>query len=297
MMTSAQFAELMEPKLREVFFQTYDELPEQYTDVFHVDSSKKQTETDYHVIGLGMWDKFNGAVQYEDFEPGKKVTYTHEMYSKGIEIPTVLAEDDLYSVIGPAGAGTKHTKGLARGARARVETVAADTLNNAFTTNGYDGVPLFSDAHPLANGATVDNRITDALSEASLKTARLLMRGQVDDKGIKIQAIGDTLVVPADLEYTALEITQSELKTGTANNDKNVIGKKIKKLVVLDYLTDTNNWFLLDSSLHQLNFFWRVKPEFEKDTDIDHFLVKFVGRMRFSVGYSDWRGTVGAIVA
>lgn len=299
MMNAAQFAELYEPKLREVFFETYDEIPEQYSGLFKVNTSKKQKETDYHVAGLGMWNVFSGAVEYEDYEAGDTVTYTHEMYSKGVQIPITMAEDDLYGVVGPAGSGTKQTKALARGARARVETVAANTLINSFSTNGYDGVPLCSNSHPLAGvpGSTADNLITTALGDTGLKEARLRMRAQVDEKGIKIQATGDTLVVPVDLEMTALELKQSELKPGTANNDKNVIGGYIKKLLVMDYLTDTTDWWWIDSGLHELNFFWRVRPEFEKDTDIDHFVIKFVGRMRFSVGYSNWRGVVGAQVA
>jgi phage major head subunit gpT-like protein len=297
MMTPQQFAELYEPKLREVFFEAYDELPEQYTDVFNVNPSKKATETDYHVASLGMWGKFTGAVEYEDYEPGKTVSYTHEMYAHGIQVPITAAEDDLYGVIGPAGEGTKRTKALARGARARVETLASDVLNNGFTNTGYDGKALFATDHPMVNGSTNSNKITDALSTTGIQNARLALRALTDDKGIKMQCVGNTLIVPVNLEYTAMELMQSDLKPGTPNNDKNVTGRMIKKLVVLDYLTDTNNWFLADSSRHQLNFFWRIKPEFKRDEDIDHFVLKFVGRMRFSVGYSDYRGIVGSLVA
>lgn len=297
MMTPGQFLELMEPKLRQVFFNAYKEIPEQYPRVFRVHTSKKMEEHDYHVADLGIWNEFDGAVEYEDYEPGDKVTYRHVMYAKGIQIPITLAEDDLYGVIGGNGAGTKRTQALAKGARARVETEAANVLNQGFSVNGYDGVPLFSDSHPLIGGGTQSNKLTSALSEESLKEARLLLRQQVDDKGIKIQSQGDRLIVPAELEYTALELVQTDRSPYTADNTKNVVGGRIRDVVVLDYLDNDKNWFLADSQLHQLNFFWRVKPEFKRDEDIDHFVLKFVGRMRFSVGYSDYRGIVGSEVS
>lgn len=296
MNTPGQFMALMEPILREVFFESYKELPEQFSEVFNVNTSKKMEEHDFHVASLGPWDKFDGTVEYEDYAPGDMVTYRHETYAKGVQVPVELAEDDLYGVFGSGGAGTKRTQALARGARVRVETVAADVLNGGFTDTGYDEVSLFSSAHPLIGGGTQSNLLEEALSEGSLKAARMLMRGLVDEKGIKIQSQGNVLVVPPELEYTALELIQTDRSPYTNDNTKNVVGGQIKKIVVMDYLTDPDNWFLLDEGMHQLNFFWRVKPDFKKDEDIDHFVLKFVGRMRFSVGYSDYRGIVGSDV-
>ena len=50
----------------------------------------------------------------------------------------------------------------------------------------------------------------------------------------------------------------------------------------------------MDSQRHMLNFFCRVKPEFEKSKDTDNFVAKYNGRMRYSYGVSDWRGIVGS---
>lgn len=293
-MTPEQFANLMEPKLRKVFFEAYKEIPEQFSTVFNVNKSNKRKETDAHFASLGMWDEFTGAVDYEDYEVGKEVEYTHVTYAKGTQVPLELVEDDLYGVIGENGMGTKRSKALARGIRARAETKSAEVFENSFSVNGYDGVPLFSDAHPLIGGGTQGNKITRVLSELGLKEARLLLRSQVDDKGIKIQSMGDTLIVPADLEYTALEVTETDRTPYSDENTKNIVGPRIRKVIVLDYLEDKDAWFLSDSTMNELNFFWRVKPEFKRDEDIDHFTIKFVGRARFSVGYSNYRGIVGS---
>ena len=39
------FSALLEPKLRKVFYETYDELPEQFSKVYNVNTSKKSKET------------------------------------------------------------------------------------------------------------------------------------------------------------------------------------------------------------------------------------------------------------
>ena len=298
-MTPEQWGILFEPKLRKVFFQTYKEIEEQFSKVFKTEKSEKREETDFHAAELGIWDKHGDSVDYEDFEPGDEVTYRHETFSKGVLIPFELAEDDQYNVIGPRGAGTKRTQNLARGARARVEQDSADVLNDGFTVNGYDGVPLFSDAHPTIKGADQSNLITTKFSEDALKEARLKMRKQLTEAELKMSAIGKKLVVPAAGEYDALVVTQTTAKTGSDHNDKNVVGSMIESVVVMDYLdegsgTDDYKWFLMDPNLHEMTFFWRVKPEFFNDQSIDRFILKYTGRMRFSVGYSNWRGIVGS---
>lgn len=298
-MTAAEYAKLLEPGLRKVFFETYQEKPEQFSKVYKVSSSKKAAEHDYHIAGLGVWPKFEGAVVYDEPITGDTITYVHEQFAQGIQIPITLAEDDLYGIINENGLGTRKTQSLARGARALVEKTAASILDNAFTVNGYDGVPLISDAHPLLGGGTQSNKLspdsTDGtnLTVRNLSRAIALMRKQVNDRGIPIACTADTLVVPVDLYATALEIVMSPDRPDTPNRAKNILYDKLD-VVVLDYLENQDIWFLLDSSQHQLNFFWRVKPEFMRDEDIDHLMIKFVGRCRFSCGYSDYRGIVGA---
>ena len=106
------------------------------------------------------------------------------------------------------------------------------------------------------------------------------------------------LVIPPALEYTAKALLNSTQLPGSANNDVNTI-KGALEIVVLDYLgavaggSDTA-WYILDSNQHELNFFWRIKPEFKWDEDFDTFVAKYRGYMRYSYGVSDWRGIVGS---
>lgn len=294
MNTSANFQELLEPKFRKVFFDAYDELPEQFSEVFEVKTSKKAKEYDFHVAGTGLWDvKLPGAnINEEDMASGLEVSYVHKSYAKMIQIEREFADDEMYGVV------EKLPKQLGIGGRATVEITAAAILNNAFATNGYDGVPLFSNSHPLIKGGTADNLMdASALTDANLKTGITMMRtAMVTEEGLKMQARAKKLVIGPELEFTALTLLQSTGVAGSANNDTNVIRNRLSP-VVMDYLTDSNAWMLVDPSLSQLIFFWRAKPEFKQAENFDGMVAKYRGYLRFSVGYSDWRGIIGNIGA
>jgi phage major head subunit gpT-like protein len=233
-----------------------------------------------------------GPIAYETIEPGLSATYIHKEYAKGIQVERKFVDDEMYDQI------DKLPKSIARKGRATVEILAAAVLNNSFTTNGYDGVPMISDSHPITKPRTVgqvgDNYLgTTALDEAGIKAALTLARKTVDETGILITSNPRKLVIPPDLEFTALVTLQSTLKPGSPNNDKNVIQGRLDP-VVLDYLTDANAWWVMDPLLAELIFWWRVRPEFNRDKNFDTMISKFIGYLRFSVGYSDWRGIVGS---
>ena len=290
MNTSANFQELLEPKFREIFFDAYDEIPEQFSDVFQVKTSKKAKEYDFHMAGTGLWDVKNPGqnINEEDMAKGDEVSYVHTAYAKMIQVEREFSDDDMYGVV------EKLPRQLGIGGRATVETTAAAILNNAFSVNGYDGVPLFSDSHPLIKGGVADNLMTaSALNDANLKTGITMMRTNMKtEEGLKMQARAKKLVVSPDMEFTAMTLLQSAGVVGSANNDTNVLKGRLSP-VVLDYLTDTNAWFLMDPAIAQLIFFWRVKPEFKQSENFDGMVAKYRGYLRFSVGYSDWRGIIG----
>jgi hypothetical protein len=63
--------------------------------------------------------------------------------------------------------------------------------------------------------------------------------------------------------------------------------------LVNPFITDTDSWFLL-ADQHELMFNWRVRPNFFRGNDVDTQDAKFIGRMRYSLGASDWRGVTGS---
>lgn len=302
------FAKLLEPKMRKIFYETYDELPEQYSKVFHVLGSKKAKETDYGLGAMTPWAEFGSStaavtgsdpmpvVPYDTIPAGLERTYTHKEFAKGFIVERKFADDEMYGVI------EKMPADLARAGRYKVEADAAGLFNNAFTTALYDTKALIAADHPILNASAVtpqgttgynSNLITGALSDTTIKQALTLGRRQCDEAGKLIQMKFDTLIVPPDLEYEAYELIKSAQKVGTTDNDINSIQGRLK-IVVLDFLTDADAWFITDSKRHQLNFFWRVKPEFKREQDFDTLVAKYRGYMRYSFGASDYRGIIGS---
>jgi hypothetical protein len=191
---------------------------------------------------------------------------------------------------------------MARAGRAFVEKEAAKTIINAFDgTNAkiYDAKALCANDHPLVDSTgTGDNLVTGALTDANLKIALKCLRETVDEAGNLVMFRGTKLVVPPALEYTAKELVNSAQKAGTDLNDINTI-KGSLEVVPYDFLSaaaggSDTAWYVIDGGRHEMNFFWRIKPEFKWDEDFDTFVAKYRGYMRFSHGVSDWRGIVGS---
>jgi hypothetical protein len=173
-------------------------------------------------------------------------------------------------------------------------------LNRAFNTSytGGDGLPLASTVHVRSDGGSTQSNASATgitLTESNLETARIAARQQLDDKGMIIQTMPDTIVVPVDLEKTAMILVDSQMRPGTADNDVNVYAGKFK-VIAWEYLTVNGTlWFLLDSRQHKLQWFWRVRPEFKQDVAFDTGMALFKTRTRFSNGFSDWRGVWGSL--
>jgi phage major head subunit gpT-like protein len=287
---SGNYGRLLEPGLRKTFFETYKEKAEQYSKVFNVLTSSKAIETDLRMGGFGLWNPKGtlDSTEFHDPTPTDTIQYKHTTFSQGFQLEKELVDDEQTNII------NKMPKALARAARATIETQAASVLNNAFSTAVLKGQPLISDSHVLLGGGTTDNNAGAlALTEANLEVAMKLAREQVDERGILIQMMPNTLIVPRGLEFTAEKISKSAQLPGTNNNDINPMQNRFK-VIVLDYLTDDGRWFLVDDSLNPLNFFWRERLNFKQDTDFDTDVAKYKGRMRFSYGVSDFRGIIGA---
>lgn len=288
---SSNFQKLLEPRFRKVFFETYTEKPEQFSKIYNVHTSKTAQEHDYHVAGTGMWPEKDpeGNTEYEDINPGLEVNYVHKSYSKGCRITEEMYEDEQYGVM------DKMPKSIARGGRATVETVAASVLNDSFTKVGYDGKAMFAEDHPLYGnaGGSCDNYMDGALKDVNLKAIILLAKQQVNDAGLKIELNPTKLVIPEALEFQALTLLNSIQVAGGQLNDKNVIQNRLSP-VVLSYLTSASAFWVYDPDFNELNFFWRKKPTFKSDTNFDSDVAKYKGKLRFSCGYSDWRGWAGS---
>lgn len=293
---SSNFGKLLEPGLRKIFFETYGEIPEEFSKIYNVNKSKKAKETDYGLGAFSDWVRRESGldpVAYDTLSAGDERVYIHRAFTKGFMIERELYDDEQYNQI------AKFPKALARSGRAFLEKNAITTLTDGFNHNIYDGKPLFSEQHPLVDSSDKGcNLMSGELNEDNLKLAMKMMREQVDEAGNLIQARATDLIIPPALEFYAKELLHSAQLPDTDLNNINSV-KGTLNIIVMDWLSESSGgsdtcWFLRDKNLHQLNFFWRVKPEFKSHEDFDTFVAKYRGYMRFSHGVSDWRGWVGS---
>lgn len=288
------FGSLLEPGLRKIFYETYDQIPSMASELFNVQTTSNPFEKDQSIGTMGDFPKFQGTVEYDRPYEGYSTLYEFPEFAKGFRIERKLFDDEMYSVI------NKRPAGLAISANRRRESDAAALFNNAFSSDhkGGDGVALCSAAHPSkayvdsggAEGVQARSNLgTAALAHDSLQNAKNAMRGTLDDRGGKISVVADTLLVPVDLEEVAWELIQSERKVDTADNNPNIHYGKYR-LIVWDYLTNPDAWFLMDSRYTKLflNWFDRVPLEFAMEEEFDTLVAKFRAYMRYECGWSDW---------
>lgn len=88
------------------------------------------------------------------------------------------------------------------------------------TTIG-DNVALFSNSHVNANGDTVDNLETGAMSDANLNTCVVSLRGQVSQTGVRVGYEPEFILCGSTLDHDARIVAKSVLRAGTGNNDLN----------------------------------------------------------------------------
>ena len=292
MMTRANFANLLTPIHKRIFFESYNEVPSVYKKIFRTEKMDAKSQTYPHLGALGLWEqntegsKFN----HDSFSQGPVASFEAKRFDKAYELTWELVQDDLYNVMKGLGKGGS-AKGLGRGLRATEETETSDVLANGFSNVGYDGKALFATDHPLIDSsATCSNLIQGPLTDANLKAAMTLMRKQKDEAGIVIQASAKRLIVSPDSEYAAKAIVNSLLQSGTNNNDVNTIPNL--EIVVWDFLSGPA-WFLQDPLFDNLLFLRREEPIFDSERIQDQMDYRMFGYTRFDVGYCDWRGLVG----
>lgn len=296
---SELWAELLEPGLRTIFNLQRDALAAvaKVPMLFSMQTSSKDTEHDLGIGGFADWGLYKGAIEYDSNDQGYKTNFQHDEFARGISVERKLVDDDLYNVI------NDRPRGLALAGERKREKDGANIFINAFDTStanlGADSQSLCDGAHPHSpanTSSTQNNSGTLALNRANIITTRQNMRAFTDDRGELIQVMPDTLLVPAELEDEAYVETRTPLKTGSGDNDANFVNSLGLKVIVWDYLTDANNWFMIDSGMAKLHLKWydRIPVEFALDPSSSFNLVaKFRGYMRYSLGWNDWRWVFG----
>ena len=297
----AQLAKELEPGLNSLFGMNYDEYDREYEDIFVIEDSNSAFEEEVLIVGFGSAPvKSEGqGVSFDNASESFSSRYTHETVSLAFALTEEAIEDNLYDSL-----GKRYVKALAKSMANTKEVKGADVLNNAFSSSflGGDGKSLIASDHPLAGGGSAANRASTMadLNEASLEDAFIDISTFTDDRGLIISVQPDKLVVPPQLVFVADRILQSDLRSGTADNDVNAIkntGVLPGGYVVNHYLNDPDAFFILTSVNEMgdgLKMFQRSPMETSMEPDFSTGNIRYKARERYSFGFSDWRGVYGS---
>ena len=267
-----------------------------YAKFLDVEDSDKAYEIDVSMAGIGP-----AALKPEGSEistDGEQQLYTsvykNATYAKGTVISMEAIMDNRYeNMMEKAG------RMLETSLHEAEELVSADVINDGYTTNIGDGVPLFSDSHVLKNG-TFSNQLNvyAQLSEAALEDACIAIRKYKDPAGNRINMMTESLLIPVDLEFEAARILQSTLQNDTGNNAINALragGKFPGGIIASPYFTDAGAWTVVTNAEDGGKFFRRLGHTFQSDnSDTNTLNYRHIGVCRFSVGVTDPRKYFGS---
>ena len=178
---------------------------------------------------------------------------------------------------------------------------AASVLNTAFTagaTAGGDGVALCATNHPTIAGTFANELGTPAdLSETSLEQCVIDIAKFTDERGLKIAAKGQKLIIHPAQQFTAERIMKSANRVGTADNDINALssmGMIPQGYVVNNFLADGESFFIKTDVPNGMKHMVRAPIKTAMEGDFETGNVRYKARERYSFGFSDPRGIFGS---
>lgn len=300
--SSGAFGDLLDPRFQEIFYNEYEQLPDMLPNLYSFPPTNGRNNMTWSQVGtLPDFQEFTGNIAYSSQSQGYDTTSTPIEFANGVQVERKLFDDDQWHIM------DQKPQGLADSAFRTRQKHGARILNNAFSVDNYfynnsEGVALCSNSHTTTSGASTasgfDNLTTAALTATAVAAARIQMVGFRGDQGERISVMPDELWYPPDLYEVAYEIINASGKVDTANNNPNVHKGRYTGYE-WNYLTDANNWFMVDSRMKKRMLHWvdRIALEFAMVEDFDTMVAKWRAYMRYSNAHTDWRFILGAQVS
>jgi len=296
---SENFGDLLDPRFRKIYTTEYEENIKDSMISYLYGIVNPGKHSSYKVSGIGgLTDlaDFDGTITYDS--PSQLYDKTIEFPEKvlGMKVERKLFDDDEFGIM------DRRPWQMAISVARTREKKAASIFNNAFTgTTGPDSLSLCNDSHPYSpdDATTWDNKGTSALSAVNVEATRRIGHNSImNDRGELMMINYDTILCTVNNEETAWEIINSTGKVDTADNNRNFHQGRYK-LAVWDRLSDSNNWFMIDSRLAKMFLLWldRVKPEFNYDRDFETLVAKWSVYARYNCDWADARPIYGHLVS
>ena len=293
----SQLVKELEPGLNALFGLEYKRYENEHEEIFDKETSERAFEEEVMLSGFGNASvKAEGSgVTYDTAQETFTARYTHNTIALAFAITEEAIEDNLYDRL-----ASRYTKALARSMANTKQITAANVINNGFSSTypGGDGVALFSTAHPTISGTFQNTLTTQAdLNETSLEQALIDIANLTDERGLKIAAQGEKLIIPTALQFTADRLMKSAGRVGTSDNDINAIrnmGMVPQGYVVNHFFTDTNSWYVKTDVPNGMKYFERSPIRTSMEGDFETGNVRYKARERYSFGWRDPRGLYGS---
>ncbi len=294
--TTGSHPKALWPGVHSWFGAEYNKHGDQNAKLFDIKASKQNYEEIVEQTGFGLAPvKAEGSsTAYDSHAQGVTSRGTNKAYSLGYIVTREEKADNLYEAVSMARASS-----LAFSMATTRNIVGANVYNRAFNSAyaGGDTKELLATDHGSLVGNQSNELATAAdLSEASLEDLTIQIMDAKNSKGLQIALQPKCLIIPTALSYEAQRILKSTLRSGTADNDLNALSNMgaIPDIVVNNYLTDSDAWFVRTNVSSGLCWFDREAVQFTKDEDFDTDNAKAKAYMRFVAFWGDWRGLYGS---
>lgn len=174
-------------------------------------------------------------------------------------------------------------------ARQHPDELLFTRMAEGFSKTCFDSQFFFDTDHPNGDQPVWSNKVTDVLSAAAYETARQVMMSYVNEENRPMRVTPSHLIVPPQLEKTALDIVRADLTTGGVSN---VWKNSVDVIVAPELATDPTYWFLTDLNKPTKPFILQMRKEaqfvaLDKHDDVGVFM-----RKEYVYGV-DYRGAVG----
>ena len=294
--TSGAHPKALWPGIYAWFGAKYAEHGNQNAKLFDVKNSNKKYEELVEQTGFGIAPvKAEGSsTAYDAHAQGVTSRGTNVAYSLGYIVTREEKADNLYEEV-----GMQRAASLAFSMATTRNIVGANVYNRAFNSSYAwgDTKELCATDHSSLAGSQSNELATAAdLSEASLEDLTIQILDAKNSKGLQIALQPKSLIIPTALTYDAQRILKSIGRVDSANNDLNALNSMnvIPEVVVNNYLTDSDAWFIRTNAPSGMCWFDREAVEFTKDEDFDTDNAKAKAYMRFVPLVGDWRGLYGS---
>jgi hypothetical protein len=294
--TQGSKARLLQEGINAIATDYYNDLPTEYSKIFETHNSEKSYELDVAVSngGLASLKPEGGEIGYDDSKQDFTQTYNHAVYAIGAILTMEAQMNNKYEDLVETTA-----KWLKRSIVHTDEQLAANVINDGYTSsNGMDGVPLFSTAHLLGKGGTFSNRfsVLTSLSQSAVEDALIALEDFRDGANLLIDAKGVSLHIPRQLRFVAAKINDSVYEPNTANTAtvNPVSGIFTEGTHVNHRFSSSTDWLIKTNVDDGFKIFDRMGYKFSEDNDFgtENFRSKVM--LYKSYGFTDPRCAWGS---